>query len=54
MRKDTSCRLARWCVQLKACLQLVLLTGLMAAVPVLAADDQKDTYDQDSIIKDAT
>lgn len=54
MRKDTSYRLVRWCVHLKTFLQSVLLAGLMAAVPVLAADDQKDTYDQDSIIKDAT
>jgi hypothetical protein len=45
---------ARWCTTF---LHFVLLAGLLAAVPVLAADDQKnadkDTYDQDSILKDA-
>jgi hypothetical protein len=38
-------------------LQFVLLAGLLAAAPVLAADNQKDadnnTYDQDTILKDA-
>lgn len=38
-------------------LQFALLSGLLAAVPLRAADSQKDadkdTYDQDSIIKDA-
>lgn len=38
-------------------LQLLLLAGLLAAVPLGAADNQKnagrDTYDQDSILKDA-
>ena len=38
-------------------LQFALLAGLLAAAPVLAADNPKDTdkntYDQDSILKDA-
>ncbi len=42
---------------LKAFLQSALLAGLVAAAPVPAADTKKsadqDTYDQDSIIKDA-
>ncbi len=46
---------ARWCATL---LHFVLLSGLLAAAPALGADDRKDadkdTYDQDSIIKDAT
>ena len=47
----------RWRAHLKTFLQSALLAGSLAAVPALAADNQKDagkdTYDQDSVIKDA-
>jgi hypothetical protein len=45
------------CAHLRTFLQSALLAGLLAAVPLLAAGNQKDankdTYDQDSILKDA-
>ena len=57
MPKHAQNRPARWCVRLRTLLQWTLLAGLLAAIPVLAADKpkdaDKDTYDQDSIIKDA-
>ena len=44
--------------RMRTFLQLALLAGMLAAAPLRAADSQKDadkdTYDQDSIIKDAT
>jgi len=47
----------RWQARLKMFLQSVLLAGMLAAAPALAAgqqkDGDKDTYDQDSILKDA-
>ena len=57
MLKHTPYRSVRWCSRLRTFLQSALLAGLLAAVPVLAADKpkaaDKDTYDQDSILKDA-
>lgn len=57
MRKHTPNWLPRWCTHLRTFMQLTLLAGMMAAVPVIAADNpkdtDKDTYDQDSILKDA-
>ena len=54
MLKHTPNWQARWCATF---LQFALLAGLLTAAPVLAADNQKnadkDTYDQDSILKDA-
>src|SRR3990172_4498765 len=54
MLKHTPNWQARWCATF---LQFALLAGLLTANPVLAADNQKnagrDTYDQDSILKDA-
>jgi len=58
MLKHTSNWQPRWFAYLRTFMQLTLLAGMLAAAPVLAADDSKDadkdTYDQDSIIKDAT
>ncbi len=57
MRKHTPYRSVRWCTHLRTFLQSALLAGLLAAVPAFAADAgkdaDKDTYDQDSILKDA-
>ncbi len=57
MLKHTQNCPARWYAHLGAFLQSAVLAGLLAAVPVLAADNpkdaDKDTYDQDSILKDA-
>jgi hypothetical protein len=57
MLKHTRNRLPRWCADRRTFLQLALLAGLLAAVPAFAADAgkdaDKDTYDQDSILKDA-
>ena len=55
MLKHTPNRQARWCAMFT---QFALLAALLAAAPALAADAPKknadqDTYDQDSIIKDA-
>jgi hypothetical protein len=54
MPKHTPNWQARGCA---AFVQFALLAGLLAASPVLAADNRKDadkdTYDQDSILKDA-
>jgi hypothetical protein len=52
-----NCPARRW-LQLRMILRSVLLAALLAAVPGLAADApkkdaDKDTYDQDSILKDA-
>ncbi|MBI4192610.1 MAG: DUF1134 domain-containing protein [Betaproteobacteria bacterium] len=58
MLKYTQYRPARWCADLRTFLQLALLAGLLTVVPGLAADSpkdaDKDTYDQDSVLKDAT
>jgi len=47
----------RFCSQTKAYFRLALLAGLLAVAPAIAADAakdaDKDTYDQDSILKDA-
>ena len=52
--KHTPTWQARWRA---AFLQFALLAGLLAAAPILAADSKKDadkdSYDQDSILKDA-
>ena len=57
MRKHPPYRSVRWYAQLRPFLQSALLAGLLAAIPVLAADAAKnadsDTYDQDSVLKDA-
>ncbi len=57
MLKHTQNCPARWYAHLRTYLQSAVLAGLLAAVPVLAADNpkdvDKDTYDQDSILKDA-
>ena len=57
MLKHTQNWLPRWCADMRTFLQLALLAGLLAAVPAFAADAgkdaDKDTYDQDSILKDA-
>lgn len=49
---------ARWNTYLGTLLLSVLMAGLLAAIPVRAADAQKDadkdTYDQDSVLKDAS
>ena len=57
MLKHTQSCSARWCAHLRTFLQSALLAGLLAAVPAFAADAgkdaDKDTYDQNSILKDA-
>jgi hypothetical protein len=55
MPRHPQTRHARWCTTF---LQFVLLLSLLGGVPALAADTpakdaDKDTYDQDSILKDA-
>lgn len=58
MLKHILKRQARWNSYLGTILLSALVAGLLAAVPVRAADAQKDadkdTYDQDSVLKDAT
>ena len=58
MQKHTQSEQARRNAHLGMFLRSALLVGLLAAAPVLAADNQKnadkDTYDHDSILKDAT
>ena len=46
MQKNILVLSARWCAS-------VLLAGLLAAGTALAAETQQETYDQDSILKDA-
>lgn len=57
MLKHTPNWLPLWCADMRTFLQLALLAGLLAVVPAFAADTEKDadkdTYDQDSILKDA-